>query len=86
MNSSLYYAYYEKLIDVVNKLRPYYSIDKIKPYSVYVWDKNGEQNLFDINKSNICFYVKDYIIPEEVQPIISEIQFVLKQISLTATS
>ena len=41
---------YDKLCEVVDRLRPYYDIDKIKPWSVYVWSKTNSiddsENLF----------------------------------------
>lgn len=76
---------YNELVVIVDELRPYYDIDKIKPFSVYIWTKEGgqieSQNVFDIIEDNIIFYV-DHIIPDEVNPIIAKIQSKLKQLEL----
>lgn len=76
---------YEELVEVSHKIDLYYDIDKIKPYSVYIWTKTGGwngwgENVFDIHADKIVFYVEDHIIPEEVMPIIKEIQEKLKEI------
>lgn len=69
---------YEKLIKAVDELRPYYDIDKIKPYGVYVWMKTDYQNnVFDIYKNEIYFYNRNHKIPEEALPIIRKIQELL---------
>ena len=73
---------YNELMQISKDILLYYDIDKIKPYSIYIWtkDENGE-NVFDIEKDEIIFYVKDYEIIEEAKPIIEKIQFKLKEIS-----
>ena len=40
-----YNELYEELVEVAHKIDPYYDIDKIKPYSVYIWTKNGWENV-----------------------------------------
>lgn len=75
---------YEELVEVANKIRPYYDIDKIKPYSVYIWTKSeyndfGE-NVFDIESDGIEFYDKEHKIIEDALPIIKEIQLKLNEI------
>ena len=86
MDTDKYYELYNELVQVSNEILPYYDIDKIKPYSVYVWTKNDSyeddgENLFDIEEDKICFYNKRHVIPEEVKPIIEKIQMKLKEIS-----
>lgn len=78
---------YEELKNIVDEeLRPYYGVDKIKWYSVYVWTKESYrgaydgENVFDIMKDEVVFYVKDHIIPEEVKPIIKKIQMKLQEL------
>lgn len=77
--------FYMELHKAVDEIRPYYDIDKIKPYSVYIWTKVSEEdyqsddnfygeNVFDIMKDKIVFYNKDHVIPDEVMPIIRNIQ------------
>ena len=84
---------YEELVQAANEIRPYYDIDKIKSYSVYIWTKGNEDadkdteeywgsNVFDIQENRIVFYVDDHIIPEEVIPIIQNIQSKIKAIRL----
>jgi len=72
---------YNELEEVTKELLLYYDVDKVKPYSVYIWTK-GEygENVFDIEADEIVFYVKDYVIIEETKPIIEKIQSVLKDI------
>ena len=75
--------FYMELHKAVDQIRPYYDIDKIKPYSVYIWTKDmvGDDgliiygdNVFDIRKDEIVFYDKNHVIPEELMPIIRNIQ------------
>lgn len=76
---------YEDLRVAAGELDPYYDIDKVKAWSVYVWtkpcneDEHGK-NVFDIEKDEIVFYDKNHIIPEEVMPIIENIQNKLKEL------
>jgi hypothetical protein len=78
---------YDELTQISNEILPYYDIDKIKSYSVYIWtkgddkDDNGE-NVFDICEDEIVLYVKDHKIMEEAKPIIEKIQSKLKEINL----
>lgn len=76
---------YDKLCEVVDRLRPYYDIDKIKPWSVYVWSKTNSiddsENLFDIMKNDIICYGnfrKENIIIDCLD-IIKEIQKYLEE-------
>ena len=83
-----YLQLYNKLMLVVNEISPYYDVDKIKPTSVYVWTKDGDndddKNVFDIHADEIVFYDKEHEIFEEVKPIIKKIQAVLQEFSLLA--
>ncbi|WP_304576719.1 hypothetical protein [Romboutsia ilealis] len=75
---------YEELVDVSNNLLLYYDIDKIKPYSVYVWSKEKSddigENLFDIISDRVIFYNDRHIIIKDAIPIIEKIQYKLKEI------
>lgn len=72
--------FYKELRQVVKEIEPYYDVDKVKPYSVYIWTKAKSDhypfgdNVFDIMKDEIVFYDKNHVIPEEVMPIIRNIQ------------
>lgn len=76
---------YEKLQEAVQALRPYYDIDKIKPWSVYVWTKNAlnedGENIFDIELDRIVCYgnFKETDIIPETLPIIANIQKFLEK-------
>lgn len=80
---------YGELIEAVDEIRPYYDIDKIKWYSVYIWTKDNPDdsenpfgdNVFDIQEDGITLYVKDHVIIEEAKPIIKKIQTKLKELS-----
>ena len=78
---------YEELENIVDEeLIPYYGVDKIKWYSVYVWTKESYRgaydgkNVFDVMKDEVVFYDKDHVIPEEVKPIIKKIQMKLREL------
>lgn len=74
---------YIELRLAVEKIRPWYDVDKIKPYSVYIWTKDTDDgfgdNVFDITKDEIVFYDKSHVIPNEVMPIIRNIQSILME-------
>lgn len=83
--------FYRELYKAVEEIEPYYDVDKVKPYSVYIWTKLSEkdylsgnwsyaENVFDIMKNEIVFYNKDHVIPDEVMPIIRNIQSKLREI------
>ena len=82
---------YEELVQAAKAIEPYYDIDKIKSYSVYIWtkgdgDPNSDnywgENVFDIQEDRLVFYVEGHTIPEEVTPIIRNIQSKIKSIRL----
>ena len=84
-----YYKLYDELIEITKEILPYYDIDKAKPYSVYIWSKEDENdptdwgsNVFDINANEIVFYDKNHKIIEEALPIINKIQYKLKEIEI----
>lgn len=61
------------------KIKPYYDIDKIRHFSVYIWTKGEEgSNVFDILADRIALYDKDHIICDEAKEIIKSIQKKLK--------
>lgn len=73
--------YFETLREKAYKLLPYYDIDKVKAYGVYVWskeDENGDnENVFDIYDEEITFWTDDHTIIEEAKPIVEDIQHFL---------
>ena len=78
---------YNELVALTDELRPYYDIDKVKSYSVYVWTKDGGssdsgENVFDIQANEILFYNKNHTIIEEAAPLIEKIQNKLKELSV----
>lgn len=87
-NDDKFVKSYKELVQIANEIRQYYDIDKVKWHSVYIWTKESEvddddwgENVFDIQKNEIVFYVKDHVIIEEAKPIIKKIQAKLKEIS-----
>ena len=72
---------YNELEEISKELLSYYDVDKVKPYSVYVWTK-GEygENVFDIQADEIVFYVEDHVIIKEAEPIIERIKLKLIEI------
>lgn len=73
---------YNELEQISKEMLPYYDVDKVKSYSVYIWTK-GEygRNVFDIIAGEIIFYVKNHVIIEEAKLIVEKIQLKLKEIS-----
>lgn len=78
---------YEELENIVDEeLIPYYGVDKIKWYSVYVWTHDSYvgaydgENVFDIMKDEIVYYKKDHVISEEAKSIIKKIQMKLQEL------
>ena len=73
---------YNALVQAVDEIRPYYDVDKIKTWAVYIWTKETDEdtgeNVFDIEEDEVVFYNKEHIVPDEVIPIIKNIQFKLK--------
>ena len=75
---------YYRLYDLSTKLKPWFDIDKIKPFAVYVWTKGLEgENVFDIFAEKIQFYTCEapWEMPNEAMEIIKKIQDVLKEIA-----
>lgn len=83
LRKKYYDLYYQLLCEKVDKLRPYYDIDKIKSYGVFVWNKadnlDNQDNVFDIMGDKIVFYTDDHTIIEEAKPIIEDIQSFIKK-------
>ena len=85
---------YKELVGIVDEIRTYYDVDKIKSYSVYIWTKDNPnadseddrygQNVFDICEDELIFYVEDHEIIEEAKPVIEKIQAKLREISSAA--
>lgn len=71
---------FDKLFKIAHEIEPWYDIDKVKDYAIYIWTK-GEfgKNVFDIEANDIVFYTDHEIIPEAL-PVIKRIQEQLKKV------
>lgn len=80
-----YMRLYKELWEIAHEIQPWYDVDKVKWYSVYIWTKDsdkkpfGGQNVFDIMADEICYYVEDHVIVEEAWPTIRKIQSKLRE-------
>lgn len=76
---------FDKLFKIAHEIEPWYSVDKVKAYAVYIWTKDTNEgfgkNVFDIEADDIMFYVEHEIIPEAI-PVIKRIQEQLKKIEI----
>ena len=73
--------WYNELWNLANKLRPYYDIDKVKDYAVYVWTKpeESDRNVFDIYPDRLEIYDFEHNIKEDAKPIIKQIHRKLRE-------
>ena len=80
---------YDELWALSHELTTWFDIDKVKPYSVYVWTKDSKdldcplgENVFDIFEDRLQFYQcnRPWELPNEAMPIIKKIQDKLKEI------
>ena len=61
-NDSMVMFWYEHMRELVKQLYPWYNIDKIKPWGVYVWTKDSSEdeldgeNVFDIYANEVAMY------------------------------
>lgn len=83
LSEEQYFKEYNKLYEISQKLRPYYGIDKVKPWAVFVYSKETDEDVFDIVVNRLIFYngYKEEDINKEVLPIIKKIQNQLKIIN-----
>lgn len=76
---------FDKLFKIAHEIEPWYDVDKVKDYAVYIWTKDTNEgfgeNVFDIKADDIMFYVEHEIIPEAI-PAIKRIQEQLKKIEI----
>ena len=83
MSEKEFNDYYDSLCEIASEILPYYDIDKIKTYAVYIWNKadnlEDQWNVFDIYSNEIVMYDKEHEIIEEAKPIIKKIQDKLKE-------
>ena len=89
-----YWQLYRELAGIVDGISPYYDVDKIKSYSVYVWTKDNPnadneddkygQNVFDICGDELISYVEDHVTIEDAKPVIEKIQAKLREIASVA--
>lgn len=75
-----YYDAFDKLFKIAHEIEPWYDIDKVKDYAVYIWTK-GEygENVFDILADELVFYTQHEVISDAV-PTILRIQEQLKEV------
>jgi hypothetical protein len=82
---NLYEHEFNKLFKIAHEIEPWYTVDKVKDYAVYIWTKNTDENfgenVFDIEADDIVFYIDHSIIPEAL-PTIQRIQEQLKKIEI----
>lgn len=76
--------WYEHMRELVKQLYPWYNIDKIKPWGVYVWTKDSVgkydgENVFDIYANEVAMYNEEHVIPAEAWPHIKHIQDWIKE-------
>lgn len=74
---------YKKLWEISQKLKPYYGIDKVKSWAVFVYSKANDEDVFDILEDKLIFYngYKEENINKQALAIIKEIQEQLKIMS-----
>lgn len=76
---------FDKLFKIAHEIEPWYSVDKVKSYAVYIWTKDTNEgfgkNVFDIEADDIVFYAEHEIISEAL-PTIKRIQEQLKKIEI----
>lgn len=76
---------FDKLFKIAHEIEPWYTVDKVKDYAVYIWTKDTDndfrKNVFDIEADNIVFYTDHNIIPEAL-PTIWRIQKQLKKVEI----
>lgn len=80
---------FKELWNLSHELSPWFDIDKVKTYSVYVWTKGDDEdedypfgeNVFDIYADRLHFYHchHQWDLPIEAMPIIKKIQDKLKE-------
>lgn len=81
MNIKKYMVLYDELREIVQEIKLYYDVDKVKFYSVYIWTKGEDGiNVFDIKADKIVFYDETHQIIEDAKPVIEKIQSKLKEI------
>lgn len=80
---------YDELWTLAHELNPWFDIDKVKPWSVYVWTKDCDdsdcphgENVFDIYKDHLQFYycAHAWQMSDEAMLVIRKIQDKLREI------
>lgn len=77
---------YIKLREAAHELEPWFDVDEVKTYGVYVWTKGDDdtfgENVFDIFTDHLQFYptTEYWVMPIEVWPIIKKIQELLMKV------
>jgi hypothetical protein len=84
--------WWNELRDLAHQLEPWFDIDKVKSYGVYVWTKGEDlndpdypygENVFDIYADRIQFYQCNHVwhLPNEAISIITKIQEKLREVN-----
>ena len=87
IRDDVYKRMYDDLWDVAHEIQPWYDVDKVKWYSVYIWTKDsqdkpyGGKNVFDICADEIYYYDEDHSIPDDAWPVIHKIQEKLRELA-----
>lgn len=72
---------FQELREAAFDLETYYTIDKVKPWSVYVWTKGDDgENVFDIEPDKLTYYVKSHEVIKEAVPLIQRVQQKLREL------
>lgn len=75
-----YDSAFDKLFKIAREIEPWYDVDKVKDYAVYIWTKDEDgENVFDILADKLVFYTQHEVIPDAI-PIILRIQEQLKEV------
>lgn len=80
-----YHQLLDELWTIAHEENPWYVVDKVKDWGVYIYTKPGpgrysNRNVFDICADEISYYVDGYIIPDEAWPYIRRVQAKLQEI------
>ena len=80
-----YYRLLDELWTIAHEENPWFDVDKVKYYVVYIWTKPGNEpysdtNVFDVFADEIGYYVDRYVIPKDAWPYIRRIQAKLREI------
>lgn len=73
---------YTILARTAEEIEQYYTVKQVKPYAVYISDKNTGKNIFDIHAKKIILHDIEHTIIKESKSIIIKIQAKLNEIGI----